>query len=86
MLFSDLLRGIEVDDVFTQSPLITETNQIVTEFTSLLATPLDNQLFLFAGTSSGDVLQVCACVGGVCVRVVCVCVRGWCVCERVVCV
>ncbi|XP_064399095.1 plexin A3-like isoform X2 [Halichondria panicea] len=56
VLFSDLLRGIEVDESFTQTPLITETNQM-TEFTSLLATPLDNQLFLFAGTSSGDVLQ-----------------------------
>ncbi|XP_064402161.1 plexin-A4-like [Halichondria panicea] len=56
VLFSYLLRGIEVDDVFTRTPLITKTNQIK-EFTSLLATPLDNQLFLFAGTSSGDVLQ-----------------------------
>ncbi len=65
MLFGDLLRGIEVDDVLTQTPLITETN-VMEAFTSLLATSLNNHLFLFTGTSSGDVLQVSVrvkCVG-----------------------
>ncbi len=65
MLFSDLLRGIEVDVVLTQTPLITETN-VMESFTSLLATSLSNQVFLFAGTSSGDVLQVSVWVCAVC--------------------
>ncbi len=59
---TNLLSGVEVDDTFSKTAIIDTDNSNAAEFTSLLATSLDNTLFLFIGTSNGDVLQVSMCV------------------------
>ena len=56
-LRSVLAGGLEVPDPLQEMALITNTS-LSEQYTSLLASSLDDTLFLFAGTNTGKVHQV----------------------------